>query len=168
MIIRRIFAENNTYNCRKVLSAEHEAAVGETPGGHAVDECEEVAAVIGEGIVGCGVFAAGDEAVVLHCAQTLGEHLVAEAVNGGENLLEMGVAAHDGRKQLDGPFAAQHIHRVAYCQHLATQLLLVFPFDKTNDSFGGIGQIVLRILCHIIDINGTGRLINCIVPERHQ
>ena len=156
MIIRRIFAENNTYNCRKVLSAEHEAAVGETPGGHAVDECEEVAAVIGEGIVGCGVFAADDEAVVLHCAQTLGEHLVAETVNRGENLLEMGVAAHDGRKHLDGPFAAQHIHRVAYCQYLATQLLLVFPFDKTNDSVGSNGQIVLRILCHIIDINGTG------------
>ena len=54
-------------------------------------------------------------------------------MNGGENLLEMGVAADDSRKHLDGPFAAQHIHRVAYCQHLATQLLLVFPFDKTND-----------------------------------
>ena len=156
VIIRRIFAENNTYNCRKVLSAEHKAAVVETPGGHVVDECEEVAAVIGEGIVGCGVFAADDEAVVLHCAQTLGEHLVAEAVNGGKNLLEMGVAAHDGRKHLDGPFAAQHIHRVAYCQYLATQLLLVFPFDKTNDCVGGSGQNVLRILCHIIDINGTG------------
>ena len=168
MIIRRIFAENNTYNCRKVLSAEHKAAVGETPGGHAVDECEKVAAVIGEGLGGCGVFAADDEAVVLHCVHTLGEHLVAEAVNGGENLLEMGVAADDGRKHLDGPFAAQNIHRVAYCQHLATQLLLVFPFDKTNDSVGAIGQNVLRILCHIIDINGTGRLINCIVPERHQ
>ena len=38
VIIRRIFAENNTYNCRKVLSAEHKAAVVETPGGHAVDE----------------------------------------------------------------------------------------------------------------------------------
>jgi hypothetical protein len=34
--------------------------------------------------------------------------------------------------------------------------LLVFPFDKTNDSVGSSGQIVLRILCHIIDINGTG------------
>ena len=168
MIIRRIIAENNSNICRKVLSAEHKTAVGETPGGHAVDECEEVAAVIGEGIVGCRVFAADDEAVVLHCAQTLGEHLVAEAVNGGENLLEMGVAADNGRKHLDGPFAAQHIHRIANGQHLATQLLLVFPFDKTNDSVGGCGQIVLRILCHIIDFNGTGRLINCIMPERHQ
>ena len=43
MIILRKNAENNSYICRKALSAEHEAAVGETPGGHAVDECEEVA-----------------------------------------------------------------------------------------------------------------------------
>ena len=48
MIIRRIFAENNTYICRKVLSAEHEAAVGEAPGGHAVDECKEVADMVRE------------------------------------------------------------------------------------------------------------------------
>ena len=48
MIIRRIFAENNTYNCRKVLSAEHEAAVGEAPGVHAVYECEEVADMVRE------------------------------------------------------------------------------------------------------------------------
>ena len=68
MIIHRIIAENNLYICRKAFLAEHEAAVVETPGGHAVDECEEVAAVIGEGIVGCGVFAADDEAVVMHCA----------------------------------------------------------------------------------------------------
>lgn len=48
MIILRKNAENNSYICRKVLSAEHEVAVGETPGGHAVDECEEVADIVRE------------------------------------------------------------------------------------------------------------------------
>ena len=48
VIIHRIIAENNLYICRKVLSADHEAAVGETPGGHAVDECEEVADMVRE------------------------------------------------------------------------------------------------------------------------
>ena len=48
MIILRKNAENNSYICRKVLSAEHETAVGEAPGGHAVDECKEVADMVRE------------------------------------------------------------------------------------------------------------------------
>lgn len=48
VIILRKNAENNSYICRKVLSAEHEVAVGETPGGHAVYECEEVADMVRE------------------------------------------------------------------------------------------------------------------------
>ena len=48
MIILRKNAENNSYICRKALSAEHEAAVGEAPGVHAVYECEEVADMVRE------------------------------------------------------------------------------------------------------------------------